>query len=83
MKRREFIALVGGGVVTWPLAAQGQTSAKPVIGYLSSKEEVAEAGILAGIRKGLAEQGYIEGQNVAFDYRWSAGAYDRLPRLAA
>jgi ABC-type uncharacterized transport system substrate-binding protein len=83
MIRREIIALIGGGALAWPFAANAQTSSIPVIGYLSSKEEKAEAGIIAGVRKGLAEQGLYEGQNISFVYKWSSGVYDQLPRLAA
>jgi len=82
MRRRDFITLVGSAAAALPLGAHAQRS-MPVIGYLSSKEETAEAGIIAGVRKGLAEQGFVEGQNVAIAYRWSAGLYDSLPRLAA
>lgn len=80
IKRRQFIQLLSGAAIAWPLAARAQK--RPVIGYLSSKGEAAEAGILAGVRKGLGEQGFTEGHNVAFEYVWSAGEYDKLPRLA-
>jgi putative ABC transport system substrate-binding protein len=83
MRRREFVALMGGAAVVWPFTANAQASATPVIGYLSSKEEKAEATIIAGVRRGLTEQGLFEGQNVTIAYRWSSGAYDQLPRLAA
>jgi putative tryptophan/tyrosine transport system substrate-binding protein len=85
MKRREFITLIGSAAAAgaWPLAARAQQPAMPVIGYLSSKEEAAEAGIIAGVRKGLAERGFVEGENVTIMFRWSAGHYDRLPQLAA
>src|SRR5258708_11949983 len=83
MQRRQFIALIGGGVVAWPSATHAQNSPNLSIGYLSSKDEKAEAGIISGVRKGLAEQGLIEGQNVSIAYRWSAGEYRRLPELAA
>jgi putative ABC transport system substrate-binding protein len=82
IRRREFIRLLGGVGVAWPLSVRAQ-GRRPVIGYLSSKGETAEAGILAGIRKGLGQQGFEEGRNVAFEYAWSAGEYDRLPKLAA
>ena len=83
MKRREFITLLGGAAAAWPFAAYAENPAIATIGYLSSKDEKSEAGIIAGVRKGLAEQGLIEGQNVLFVYRWSEGDYRRLPKLAA
>ena len=83
MKRREFIALMGSAALVSSFPAIAQNSAKPVIGYLSSKEEKAEASIIAGVRKGLAEQGLYEGQSLTTAYRWSSGSYDQLPRLAA
>ena len=83
MQRRQFIALIGGGIAVWPSAARAQNSPNLSIGYLSSKDEKSEAGIISGVRKGLAEQGLIEGQNVSIAYRWSAGEYRRLPELAA
>jgi putative ABC transport system substrate-binding protein len=83
MRRREFVTILGGAVAALPLAARAQQATMPTIGYLSSKDESAEARILVGVRKGLAEQGYVEGRNVAIAYRWSVGAYDQLPRLAA
>ena len=83
MQRRQFIALIGGGIAVWPSAARAQNSPNLSIGYLSSKDEKSEAGIISGVRKGLAEQGLIEGQNVSIAYRWSEGEYRRLPELAA
>ena len=81
--RRQFISALGGVAATWPLAARAQQSVMPVIGYLSSKGEVAEAGIIAAIRKGLEERGFVDGKNLAIAYRWSEGDYTRLPALAA
>src|ERR1051325_11016529 len=83
MKRREFIQLISGSAVALPLPGLAQKAAMPVVGYLSSKSETSEAYILAGVRKGLAQQGFVEGSGFAFEYRWSGGDYDRLPKLAA
>src|SRR5579859_552604 len=83
MQRREFITLLGGAAAAWPFATRAENPAIATVGYLSSKDEKSEAGIIAGVRKGLSEQGLIEGQNVSFAYRWSAGDYRRLPKLAA
>jgi putative ABC transport system substrate-binding protein len=82
MKRRELLGLAGAAAA-WPLIARAQTLAPPVIGYLSSKGEAAEAGITAAIREGLKERGFVDGRSVAFAYRWSEGDYPRLPQLAA
>jgi len=83
MRRREFIGLLGGAAFGSAWAAQAQQLALPVIGYLSSKGEAAEAGIIAAVRQGLSDIGFVEGKNVSFAYRWSDGDYSRLPHLAS
>jgi putative tryptophan/tyrosine transport system substrate-binding protein len=83
MRRREFLVVLGGTALTWPLAVRAQQGPTPVIGFISARSPAESASVEAAFRFGLKELGYVEGQNVHIAFRWAEGKYERLPALAA
>ena len=82
IRRRKFISLLGGAAVAWPVEARAQPAAMPVIGFLSIASPEAWTDYIAALKQGLGQAGFIEGQNVAIEYRWARGDFGRLPALA-
>src|SRR6476660_9257759 len=83
IRRRKFLATLGGAAAAWPLAARAQQSAMPVVGYLNLGSPESDGSRLIGLRQGLNQSGYVEGRNLVIEYRWAGNQADRLPDLAA
>ena len=83
MQRREFLGVLSGAAAAWPLSVRAQQPVTPMVGFLSGRSPDDSTQVLAAFRRGLAENGYIEGRNVTVEYRWALGQYGRLPALAA
>src|SRR5262249_46876161 len=83
MRRRDVLSLLGASAAAWPLVARAQQAAMPVVGYLGNASPEATAHLVAAFRKGLSETGYVEGRNIAIEFRWTHNDDNRLPELAA
>jgi putative ABC transport system substrate-binding protein len=82
MRRRDFITVLGGAAIAWPLAARAQQPALPVVGFLNGRGSGDQPQLLAAFHQGLKDNGFVDGQNVTIEYRWAENQYDRLPGMA-